>query len=595
MKRILPISFCFSLFVIHSCSVDLTPHIDLIHIEKTIECNSDSAYVLLRNINLSEYPDQSDQAYYYILLSEVCHKKREYLLENDSLLNISFLFFKKQNNNLLISKTLLNKGRIWAGLHDHKEALELYYKSLNILEKIENKELLSAVYFEIGNVYLDKFIIDEALSKFNKSYYIDSLNGRKDNMIVSLGKIGQTYLFGEKPKDAILFFDRAHQLVREINDSLNYLGAIYNYYSVYYNLTGDYQLALDFIAKSILHSKENEIIDYKYLSKGEIYGSIYQYDSAQHYLGKSAMSDNLYTKTASYYCLFEIEKSRGNLENAINYLIEYQEGVDSIVANDYKSETEKSAYKYNVDRAVSEISAKNKITIYIIILSFSVLLLSVIIFLILRDKKRKLNEKEKERERLINQKIILEKEKEIRDLIHKINTIQTNISKSNQFKIDISQYEELIITKKEELFALLRKNADSCCDNFKKQLIYSKIIELSTQKRDKTVKLLTYQEQEILDSEIKKNFFPVINELKKTFPSLTNEDINFCCLALLKLSTYSISLCYAVSGTNTIKQRKHRIRKKMVDDSEMAFMFDFIFAKDQVLSNTNLLNNEEVF
>jgi ribosomal protein L29 len=182
---------------------------------------------------------------------------------------------------------------------------------------------------------------------------------------------------------------------------------------------------------------------------------------------------------------------------------------------------------------------------------------------------------------LYNQTEILRKEKEITNLMFKVNTMQSDLSEINQFKGNIAFYENMINNKKEELFLLFKKDTHSYCEDFKKKNIYSKIIELSTQKKDKDIKILTYQEQDILDQEIKKTFSRFINDLKSTYPTLTDDDIKLCCLSLLNLGTYAISLCFTVSGSNTIKQRRHRIKCKMADDSENSFMYDFIFNKRQ--------------
>jgi tetratricopeptide (TPR) repeat protein len=539
--------------------------------------NTDSAYSLINEINLSEYPDRFDQAYYYLLRSEISNSKEKYLLRNDSLLDIAYRYFEDRNDDLLQARVLLNKGRIWEGLDNHEDALNHYYTSIDKLDKTTNNELLSTAYTEIGDIYYNQLILDEALKMYDKSYTIDSLNGMKRNMAASLGNKGNTFLLLEKHQEALDCFDKAHQLTVGLSDSVNVLGNIYNSYGTYYSLKGNHQLALDYMLKSIQFNNGNEAINHKYLNLGEIYLSLNQSDSARYYLNRSVTSDNIYTKTVSFNKLYELEKSLGNLETAINCLFEYQIGYDSIVTLTYKTVTEKLAYQYNVEKAVLKVETETKITILILIILFFVLFLSLAIYFILRDKKRKLSEKEKEQEILRNQKEILEKEREINILVHKVNLMQANLSEFHDIESKVAQYEKLIESKKEELFILLKKNTDRSCEHFKKSPIYSKIMELSTQKKDKNVKRLTYQEQETLDQEIKRVFYDFIHELKNTFPSLTDDDFKLCCLSLLQLNLYTISLCFTVSGTNTIKQRRRRIKLKMSGDSENSFMYDFIF------------------
>lgn len=501
-----------------------------------------------------------------------------YLLLNDSTLDIAHSYFIDNGYTILAARAFRNRGRIWAGLSNTEDALNYYYSSLDLLRNEDQGILRSTIYSEIGDIYFETFMFDDALSMYEKSYMEDSICVNIDNMVFSLGKIGKTYLLLDRIEEGYSFFEKSRNLARESNDSIKLLSYIYGCYSVYHSLAKEDDLSLFYISKSIQYSDSNEI-EHKYLTKGELYIAINEYDSARFYLNKSVTSKDIFTETASYNCLYELELSLKNYESAIFFLNKYQIGVDSIITLNQRRETEKTAYKYNVEKAVLEINSINKTRLSLLGVFFSVVILSLLILFILHDKKRKLKQKAKENEILANEKEIIKKEKEIANLNHKMDLIKKNLSVYEGMENEFCLYKKEKKVKRDELFALLREDTNSYCNDFKKLPIYTKIKYLSDQKRDKSRIILTYPEQDILTAEINRIFSRLIESLNKSYPALTGDDIKLCCLSLLKLSTYNISLCFTVSGVNAIKQRKHRIKSKMTDFSGDSLLYDFIFSE----------------
>lgn len=580
MKLLLPLFIGLLLFVLLSCSTfsDKEHNAHLPYIKELVESDADSAYMLLSEIIYSDSPNKSDLSEYILLLTDIDIKKGRYLLSNDSLLSIALRTFKKQNNTLQEGKALFNKGQLWAGLSSNEDALNYYLQAADRIGKANDRKLLATIYSKIAEVYFDDFLFDEALKTLETAYELDSLEGVKKNMALSLDKIGQAYLYLEEPDKTLAYFNKAESLANELNDSTNLKGYIYNNLGVYYSIIGNSEKALEYIKKAIRHTRKGDEMERNYLVLGEAYIVQRQYDSARYYLNRSATANDIYTKATSQYRLHELEVLLENYKDAIQHLVEFQTTSDSILETKYKAKTEKLAYQYNVERAVYEANTQNKIANLILAGLFLILFLFTVIFFIWRDKKRQLQKKEKEKEILNIQKEILKKEKEIGQLQQKLNIANTNLSAFKEFETDIAQYEQQIEKKKEELFQLLTTDINNGCERFKKRPIYKRIIELSDQEKDKDTKILTYSEQEMLDREMNKIFSYFITEIKNSFPSLTDDDIKMCCLSLLKLDTNTISLCFAVSGANAIKQRRSRIKRKMTNDSGNTLMYNFVFS-----------------
>ena len=66
-------------------------------------------------------------------------------------------------------------------------------------------------------------------------------------------------------------------------------------------------------------------------------------------------------------------------------------------------------------------------------------------------------------------------------------------------------------------------------------------------------------------------------KLQENFPTLTEKDINFCCLVKINLNLQSLANIYCISG-NSVSRRKLRLKEKLgidKDDSLSKFLSRF--------------------
>jgi len=89
-------------------------------------------------------------------------------------------------------------------------------------------------------------------------------------------------------------------------------------------------------------------------------------------------------------------------------------------------------------------------------------------------------------------------------------------------------------------------------------------------------KCLTSDERKLLHSEIHDSFERLIKTIKEVCPSLTDEDITFCCLEKSGLGNLIIGHCMGDVNNQPVNQRKYRIKKKM-KEADCEFLYDMIF------------------
>ena len=89
-------------------------------------------------------------------------------------------------------------------------------------------------------------------------------------------------------------------------------------------------------------------------------------------------------------------------------------------------------------------------------------------------------------------------------------------------------------------------------------------------------KCFNTDERQQLNIDIHDVFTRLIKTIKLACPSLTSEDVMFCCLAKLGLDNSVVGRCMGSVSKQTINQRKYRIKKKM-KEVKCDFLFDMIF------------------
>jgi len=89
-------------------------------------------------------------------------------------------------------------------------------------------------------------------------------------------------------------------------------------------------------------------------------------------------------------------------------------------------------------------------------------------------------------------------------------------------------------------------------------------------------KCLAPDERQRLNEDIHYVFNWLIKTVEEACPSLTEEDIIFCCLEKTGLNNITICHCMGCISKHAVNQRKYRIKKKM-HEAACDNLFDMIF------------------
>jgi tetratricopeptide (TPR) repeat protein len=461
----------------------------------------------------------------------------------------------RKKDKELLAEAWLYKGRIWNKLREPDEAIGSYHKALDILGKENHTKIMSKIYDDMGNIYKEQDLYEKALEMFWKEYSLDLETSNNRGLALSLRNIGNTYFYIQKPDSAFQYLQQASAFARQSEDSIQLLDLIYNDISIYYDEIGEYEESFRYL------QKVTDTREHIQLRKGSLFLSLQQPDSAFYYLVRSAETANIYTKTAAYYYLGELENQRENFKSAYHYCMKYIEQLDSIENLSKTIDLQIINHKYNIQTYKNE--HRKKYTV--LLLSSVIFILIVIIIFSLLDKKKKIIQKRQENE-------LLKKENEI---FHLQNQIEK--TKKRLFELQEEKDSGMKLTQEKELEKLQLKVDNSQCEIFKMKPIYKLILQFSRNKTENNMEVLRAKDRQLLENEIKSAFSNFLQNLQSTCPSLTNEEMMYCCLTKLNLQTKVISACFGYTDTNPVRQKKGRIKKKMFEQEAGGKLFLSIF------------------
>lgn len=161
--------------------------------------------------------------------------------------------------------------------------------------------------------------------------------------------------------------------------------------------------------------------------------------------------------------------------------------------------------------------------------------------------------------------------KEVTKLRHKILFTQNTIQELQEEKTRGRE-----INRK--LKNLQERTEQLQCKMFKMTGIYATIEQLQVPDRDR--KVLNQKERNLLHNELFSCFPEFIQAIKTECPSMTEDDLKLCCLSKLGLPLTVICLCFGVIGTDAVRQRKHSLKKKMLEENNCDLLYYSIFPQN---------------
>ena len=300
----------------------------------------------------------------------------------------------------------------------------------------------------------------------------------------------------------------------------------------------DVRMALDYLAKARKQMKRTDI-PYYHLVKGDYWMEMHEPDSAMKHYRTATETGNGFIASQAYGRMGEIAKVRHSDEEAFRMYHNAQRVWNEIYysLDNAKNTRDFEALKLKNQLSELKVERQNHVILIMGLTLFIVVLMGGFALYLIHRKRMN------ERNRLMQENVMLKQQEELSSLREKE-----------------ALHREKDARMREELFRRMN--------------VFDK---LSDTEQEKHIQLSDADWKEIqlmLDS----GYDDFTKKLRDHFPTLTEKDINFCCLVKIDVSIQSLSDIYCISK-NSVSRRKLRLKEKLgidKDDSLTKFLNRFV-------------------
>lgn len=553
----------------------------------------DSALHILQGIQPDNPSDNEQYATWALLMTQAQYKNQ--IEQSDSLINIAYSYFINQDNAQRKALALYYKGILCHESHHAEDALSFYLEATTEIEKTNDYQLGFLINSEIGLMYLYRKLNDYAMEYFEKAHHNAELSNNQTYIAFSFIYIARAFSQKKQYNKAIEYYEKAIK-IGQVNNYPTILASAMNETSFLFLKTGENKKALQY-AKDCIKIKKT---DQRIFSLGDTYRYLKMYDSAYFYLNQACLSPNIHTARSAYQALFYISQEEKDYKKAVEYSNKLWFYQDSIGKTDRNKALIEMQEKYDQQKIINENNLSQikkdriirNVLIALIILSFIIAITNYLYQRKIVSQKQEILEKEEkiryftmkihENETLINRNkmrieeltIQMEGSLEIKEQWKEQNKIRQEIQQQNEMlKLEnnklqnhISNYAQSLKEKSKELEAMEHLSEENQYLHKREAFLCNQLInQTELFNKLKTTKYIDDQLWQEIKEKIDLLFDNYTKRLYHQIPSLTDGDIQICCLIKLRFSNGDIANMLAISPTS-VSKRKLRLKERIVQE-----------------------------
>lgn len=553
----------------------------------------DSALHILQGIQ-PDIPSENEQyATWALLMTQAQYKNQ--IEQSDSLINIAYSYFTKHDNAQRKALALYYKGILRHESHHAEDALSFYLEAATEIEKTNDYQLGFLINSEVGLMYLYRKLNDYAMEYFEKAHHNAELSDNQTYIAFSFIYIARAFSQKKQYNKAIEYYEKAIK-IGQVNNYPTILASAMNETSFLFLKTGENKKALQY-AKDCIKIKKT---DQRIFSLGDTYRYLKMYDSAYFYLNQACLSPNIHTARSAYQALYYISQEEKDYKKAVEYSNKLWFYQDSIGKTDRNKALIEMQEKYDQQKIINENNLSQikkdriirNVLIALIILSFIIAITNYLYQRKIVSQKQEILEKEEkiryftmkihENETLINRNkmrieeltIQMEGSLEIKEQWKEQNKIRQEIQQQNEtLKLEnnnlqnhISNYAQSLKEKSKELEAMEHLSKENQYLHKREAFLCNQLInQTELFNKLKTTKYIDDQLWQEIKEKIDLLFDNYTKRLCHQIPSLTDGDIQICCLIKLRFSNGDIANMLAISPTS-VSKRKLRLKERIVQE-----------------------------
>jgi tetratricopeptide (TPR) repeat protein len=295
---------------------------------------------------------------------------------------IALANYEAVKDSLGIGKSYLNIGNVYFLMEKENDALVYYQKALMVYKQLKNEKSMARALGNIGAIYRDRKPYQKALEYLNESLAINQKLKQHEDARIDLQNIGTVYFKLEDHSNALKYFNQALELSKSLGSKRGQILANHSI-AVIESRLGNY-------------IKANKILD----------------EALQ-----MAISNKMKKEIVKIYKSLAVNyEDMGQYKKALGYRIKYETWKDSILNADYQDKLHELVIKYETakkneeialltkEKEIQEVRAQRQ-SIFNKALIGIIVLIGIITGLLIYTQ----------RQRLKNQRILINKDNEIRE------------------------------------------------------------------------------------------------------------------------------------------------------------------------------------
>ena len=384
-----------SIFSLFSCKDECTQKDILNKSETLLRTDPDSAYALLNSIPNPAQMSDKQLARWCMLVGESADKIYEDMPSSNLVVEAQ-TWYKKHGTAEEQARISLFLGRSYVENKEFEKAMTIYMEALEAAST--NRVYNQAGYLSsyIADLYLFKDMPGEARKKNieGADYFLKA--GNKRSYALALRDIAYTWSRVDSVNKALWYMTKADTIVSELNDR-KAMASIANGLGNLYEMKGDYQKAEENYLQSLDVNKKNN--KSTYLALSSMYTQSGNLEKAGFYLEKAKIHMKEANVSAGIiYQQYLLAKASNHIEDALNYLEQYDAACDSVTSMQNESDILKIEKKYQQEKILKENSqlqiAKQRNFILVILLIIICLVILYIFQIKLRKQRKKIYEQQ---------------------------------------------------------------------------------------------------------------------------------------------------------------------------------------------------------
>ena len=535
-----------SILVLSGCNKQQSVSDRLLNeVEKAIAINPDSASNLLKSISSPEKLDDKAFARWCMLSGKITDEIFNSILPTYQL-ERAYDWYSSHGSPDEQVQILIYLGRSYFADGDYDKAMSIYTNALDIAGKNKLNNLIGYTYDYIGDLYREKFMFTEAIKKYETAAECFKKENNTDSYACALKNIGREYACIDSLSCAIEILTIADSVAANTKD-IEVTASINNALGNIYVMREEYDKAEKYFLKALSTGKE-KMPDYVALI--DLYTTTDSIDKAKELLSKIPQDDPQYTCSINYL-YYQIHNAERDYKEALAYLEEYVDMVDSIVYADSQSKILNIESKYNhlkISQEVDILKIKQQSYIIFSVICISCLLLIMIVYLLYRKQAK-------------------EKIHRQQDELNRIKTDLTYVS------LELEEKKKLLDTfkEKDDNYNKIEKEIALLTSNYKelqhKSLenspTFKELVRLAKQNKPRNDKpLITDKQWELIADEITYIYPNLSKYLYSLCPNLPEQDFLYCCLCMCGFDTNTEAKLLNIAS-DSVRKKRFRLREKL--------------------------------